>query len=306
MNEIDQIRINFEQDQLFILNICIAFIMFGISLDLTPKDFKRLIDHPKPAIVGLTSQLILLPILTFLLVKIWPMAPSMAMGLIMVASCPGGNISNFSVHLARGNTALSISLTSAVTLLAIIITPFTFQFWTSMIPETRSLVTGIDVVPLDMFKAIAQLILVPLAVGMTVRRYFPKLANTVKKPINNISLLLFAGFIIAALYANGAKMKSYLGIVFWIVLVHNGLALLLGYQFAKLNKLGIPERKAISMETGIQNAGLGLVLIFNFFEGLGGMMLIAAWWGVWDLISGLGLSLYWRWKSEKKTLGVNA
>jgi BASS family bile acid:Na+ symporter len=274
--------------------------MFGISLDLSLKDFKRLIENPKPAIIGLTSQLVLLPILTFLLTQIWPMPPSIAMGLIMVASCPGGNISNFSVHLARGNTALSISLTSAVTLLAVIITPVTFQFWTSFIPDAQPLLKGIDVVPIDMFKAIAQLILVPLIVGMSIKNYFPRLAEMIRKPIANISLLLFAGFIIAALVGNGKELRDYLGIVFWLVLVHNGLALLIGYQFARINKLGVPERKAISMETGIQNAGLGLVLIFNFFDGLGGMMLVAAWWGIWDLISGFGLSLFWRWRSGLK------
>ena len=301
MNEIDQIKINFEQDQLFLLNICLAFIMFGISLDLTREDFKRLLANPKAALVGLSSQLILLPILTYGIARLWPMPPSMAMGLVMVASCPGGNISNFAVHYGRGNTALSISLTSFVTMAAVLTTPITFNIWTSLIPGAAPLMQGISVNPLTMFKTIAQLILVPLIAGMTLRHYYPKLAALIRKPINTLSLLIFATFIVVALYENGSQLKDFLSIVFWLVLVHNGLALIMGYQWAKAWSLPEVDRKAISMETGIQNSGLGLVLIFNFFEGLGGMMLVAAWWGVWDMISALLLSMVWRYRSGSNT-----
>ena len=298
MHEIDQLKINFEQDQLFLLNVCLAFIMFGIALNLTKEDFRRLLKHPKPALVGLSSQLILLPILTFLITQIWSMPPSMAMGLIMVASCPGGNISNFAVHLSRGNTALSISLTSFVTMAAIVVTPTTFNIWTSFIPGTEPLMQGISVNPLSMFKTIAQLILVPLTVGMWIRHLYPKLAAKIRNPINTISLLIFATFIIVALAENLQQLKDYLHLVFWLVLMLNGLALIMGYQWARFWKLPVGDRKAISMETGIQNSGLGLVLIFNFFEGLGGMMLVAAWWGIWDMITSLLLALYWRYTKK--------
>ena len=294
MHDIDQLKINFEQDQLFLLNMCLAFIMFGISLDLTKEDFIRLIKNPKPALIGLSSQLALLPILTFCLIKVWPMPPSMAMGLVMVASCPGGNISNFAVHMSKGNTALSISLTSFVTMVAVLTTPITFNIWTSFIPGAAPLMKGISVNPMTMFKTIAQLILIPLLAGMLIRNYYPKLASKIRKPINTISLLIFTTFIIVALYENLQQLQEFLHMVFWLVLVHNALALLMGYQWAKGWKLPVADRKAISMETGIQNSGLGLVLIFNFFEGLGGMMLVAAWWGIWDMISALLLALYWK------------
>lgn len=301
MEDIDQLKINFDESQLFLLNICLAFIMFGISLDLTKEDFLRLIRNPKAAFVGLSSQLILLPILTFGITRIWPMPPSMAMGLIMVASCPGGNISNFAVHLSRGNTALSISMTSFVTMAAVLITPISFGLWASLVPGAESLLTGIDLNPLTMFKTIAQLILIPLFAGMAVRHYFPKTAAVLRKPINTLSLIIFTVIILIALYENGQQMKEYLHLVFWLVLIHNGLALAMGYSWAQLWGLSLPDRKAISMETGIQNSGLGLVLIFNFFEGLGGMMLVAAWWGVWDMISSLLLAVYWRYKSGQNT-----
>lgn len=301
MHDIDQLKINFEQDQLFLLNVCLAFIMFGISLDLTKEDFLRLLKQPKAAFVGLSSQLILLPILTFGITQVFDMPPSVAMGLVMVASCPGGNISNFAVHLSKGNTALSISLTSVVTLGAIIITPLTFNIWSSLIPGAAPLMKGISVNPLSMLKTIAQLILVPLIVGMYIRHNYPSLAKRIRKPINTLSLIIFFTFIVVALYENGSQLQSHLHLVFWLVLIHNGLALIMGYQWAKAWKLPIPDRKAISMETGIQNSGLGLVLIFNFFEGLGGMMLVAAWWGVWDMISALALAGLWNYKSRQNT-----
>ena len=272
--------------------------MFGISLDLTSRDFRRLIENPKSALVGLSSQLILLPILTFGITRLWPMPPSVAMGLVMVASCPGGNISNFAVHLSKGNTALSISLTSFVTMAAVLITPITFNIWASLIPGAEPLMQGIEVNPMTMFKTIAQLILVPLFIGMSIRHYYPRVANFLRKPINTMSLLIFAGIIIVALFENGQQLRDYLHLVFWLVLIHNGLALLMGFYWAKGWGLPLPDRKAISMETGIQNSGLGLVLIFNFFEGLGGMMLVAAWWGVWDMISALLLALLWRIKAK--------
>jgi BASS family bile acid:Na+ symporter len=299
MLDIDELKINFDESQLFLLNVCLAFIMFGISLDLTAEDFKRLLKNPKAAFVGLSSQLILLPILTFGITRLWPMPPSMAMGLIMVASCPGGNISNFAVYLSRGNTALSISLTSFVTMAAVLVTPISFGLWASLVPGAESLLTGIDLNPFSMFKTIAQLILIPLMAGMMLRHYFPRLAATLRKPINTLSLVIFTAIILIALYENGQQLKDYLHLVFWLVLMHNGLALILGYQWAKAWRLPVADRKAISMETGIQNSGLGLVLIFNFFEGLGGMMLVAAWWGVWDMISALLLAAYWRYKSAR-------
>ena len=298
MEDIDALKINFEQDQLLLLNICLAFIMFGIALDLTKEDFLRLFRSPKPAFIGLSSQLILLPILTMSIILAWPMPASMALGLIMVASCPGGNISNFAVHLGKGNTALSISLTSAVTILATILTPITFQLWSSLIPKTSALLTNVSLRPIDMFLSVAQLILIPLIVGMCVRHFLPKVAAKIRQPINYLSLIIFATFIIVALYENIGVMKDYLHIVFWIVLLHNGLALLMGYHWAQLWKLPVADRKAISMETGIQNSGLGLILIFNFFDGLGGMMLIAAWWGIWDMISGLTLAMVWKYRSK--------
>jgi len=299
MQDIDSLRINFSEDQLLLLNICLAFIMFGISLDLTPSDFKRIFKYPKSVITGLTSQLVLMPVLTMFLIWILPVQGSIALGMILAASCPGGNISNFATKLSKGNTALSITLTSFVTVFAIFTTPINFSIWANVFDSTRGLLHSIEMNPWTMVKSVGMLILVPLLIGMFIGDRFPKFRDKINRPIRIMSLFIFIGFIVAALFGNLSHLYAYLKIVFFIVLVHNGLALLMGYSFASLLRLPETDRRAISLETGVQNTGLGLILVFNFFSELGGMILIVAWWGVWDLVSTLFISLYWSKRSPK-------
>ena len=294
MEAIDNIVIDFSKDQLMLLNICLGFIMFSISLNLRVDDFLRLVRYPKSSIVGLTSQLLLLPIFTLILIGLWDVAASVALGLILVSCCPGGNISNFSVHLAGGNTALSITLTSIVTMFAILITPITFQFWAGMLPQTSALLNEVEVDPTSMFLSITYLILLPLIAGMVVNHHFHNFAQKISKPVQTLALIIFIAIIAVALYDNRGDLAYYLKLVFLLVLVHNGGALLMGYYFGRINGLNLADSKAVSFETGIQNSGLGLVLVFNFFEGLGGMLLVVAWWGIWDMVSALLLAFYWR------------
>ena len=298
MEDIDKLVINFDEGQLLLLNICLGFLMFGIALDLSLKDFKKVLQEPKGIMVGLTSQLILLPLFTLLLIYIMQPSFSIQLGMLLVASCPGGNVSNYMVHRAAGNTALSITMTSIVTLAAVVITPLSFWAWTNILNTPPDFATDISVNFLKMVKIIIQIIVIPLAIGMLISHRLPRIKDIIIKPIKIFSLLLLIGIIIFALIGNTNIIKSHLGSVFFLVLIHNGLAYVLGYQFARSFKLDIRDRRAISIETGIQNSGLGLILIFNYFAGLGGMALVAAWWGVWDIISGFLLANYW---SHSKT-----
>jgi len=293
MHPIDSVQINFNQEQLLILNICLAFLMFGVALDLRLDNFRDIFRRPKAPLIGLTSQLILLPILTLALIYIFRPPTSLALGMILIASCPGGNVSNFAVHIAKANAALSVIMTSVTTLGAILITPLYFTFLAPMIAAKEDLPEAIFVSPLDMVTTIVQLILVPLLLGMLINDRFPQFTEKIKKPVRWISLLIFFGFVVFAVYGNWDNIVQYLYLVFFLVLVHNALALLMGYNFARLNKLPQNDARAISLETGIQNSGLGLILIFNFFDGLGGMAMIAAWWGVWHLLSAFTLATWW-------------
>ena len=290
---LDDLRLNFNQDSLWVLNVCLALIMFGVALDLKISDFKRLIEAPRASVVGLTSQFILLPFVTFLLVWVIQPQPSIALGMMLVAACPGGNISNFLTHLSKGNTALSVSLTAIGTVLAIVMTPFNLKLWAGFYPPTAQLLKEVQLDALDVFKAILLLAGLPLTVGMIFAHYFTELAARVSKGVKPASVLIFLAFVVIAFADNVDHFLSYIHLVAFIVFVHNAAALLTGYWAARLAGLAPADQKTIAIETGIQNSGLGLLLIFSFFNGLGGMAIVAAWWGIWHIVSGLMIANYW-------------
>lgn len=288
----DEIHLNFNEGSLRILNICIGFIMFGIALDLTLDDFKRLVQYPIKALTGIVAQFVLMPAATFALVWLFKPEPSIALGMILVAACPGGNISNFVCHMAKGNTALSVTLTAFSTLLAIVLTPLNFGFWSSMLPEASS-TEAISIHPWDMFQTILLIILIPLVLGMLANKFAHKATLMIRRPMKILSIIIFIGFLVIAFYNNMGVFAEHFEKVIWLVLAHNAVALTLGYSFAKLMRLEQRDRRTIALETGIQNSALGLVLIFNFFDGNGGMALVAAWWGIWHILSGFILAWYW-------------
>lgn len=291
MQDIDLHSFEFNTDQLFLLNICLAFLMFAVALDIKISDFKKVLQHPKAALVGLTSQLILLPLLSVAMVYVFRPASSIALGMMLIAACPGGNVSNYAVHLSKGNTALSILLTSITTVSAIVLTPLAFGLWSQLIPEANNISISVEVS--QMIQTIFLLIFVPLSLGMASNHFLPKLTEKINKPVKALAMIIFISFAVVAIYTKFDDLRAYVHWVFLIVLVHNALALMMGYGFARINKLDEYTCRSVSIETGIQNTGLALILIFNFFEGLGGMAIIAAWWGIWHLISGFALATYW-------------
>jgi BASS family bile acid:Na+ symporter len=294
--DIDAIRINFNQDALWLLNLCLAIVMFGVALDIKPGDFKNLITNPKATLLGIFSQFILLPALTFGLILLINPYPSIALGMIMVAACPGGNISNFMTNLSGGNAALSVSLTAFATFAAIFMTPINLQFWGSLYQPTQQILETVSIDPVQIFKTIALILGVPLLLGMWWRQYRPVMAQRMSKWLKPLSILIFLGFIAAAFAVNFEIFLETIHLVVVIVFIHNGIALGSGYLLARSFSLPKADCKTLTIETGIQNSGLGLLLIFTFFDGLGGMALVAAWWGLWHIISGLTLSFFWSGK----------
>lgn len=297
---LDTVRINFNTETIWVLNCALALVMFGIALEISPKDFVRLFQKPRAVLTGVVSQFILLPAITFLLVYIISPTTSIALGMFMVAACPGGNISNFITHLARGNTALSISLTAIATLLAIVMTPLNLQVWGSLYAPTASVLREVSVSPWEMVKLVSLLLGLPLILGMWVNHARPRSARKLAKVLKIMSLIFFVSLVLMAFYNNLDIFMDYIFYVFWIVLLHNLVAFLTGFTFARVMGLSQNNTRTITIETGIQNSGLGLLLIFTFFEGLGGMALLAAFWGIWHLVSGLLLSAFWGSKPIKK------
>ncbi|MGM0546751.1 MAG: bile acid:sodium symporter family protein [Bacteroidota bacterium] len=290
---IDAIRLNLDDSGLMIMNISLAVIMFGVALELTVESFKRIANNPKATIIGIFSQLVLLPVITFFMVLVFEPHPSMALGMFMVAACPGGNVSNFFSLLAKGNAALSVSMTAIITTTAIIMTPFNFTLWASLYEPTNMILRDIHINLWEVFKIIGLILGIPLLLGMTVRHKKEKLAQRISGWIKGFGILFFAGFVLVAFAMNYENFLSYVHLVVVLVFFHNAFALTGGYGLASVFNLPSKDRKSIAIETGIQNSGLGLLLIFNFFDGLGGMALVAAWWGIWHIVTGLTLGWYW-------------
>ncbi len=293
MENIDAIQINFNQDSVFVLNLSLAFLMFAVALDIKLEDFKNVLRNPKLPLIGLISQLILLPLLTLGLILLFDPPASLALGMVLIGVCPGGNISNYAVYLAKANTALSVMLTSINTIGAVILTPFAFVFWASFLSKTAILAKEIAVNPWQMIQVIFVIIIIPLLVGMYLNHNYPQFVQKIEKFMRRSSMFLFLSFVIAGIATNFQNIIDFVGLVFVIVLVYNTAAFIQGYLFAKVCRLSEYNARAIAIETGIQNTGLALILIFNFFDGRGGMALIAAWWGIWHVISSFALATYW-------------
>jgi BASS family bile acid:Na+ symporter len=284
---LDQVQLNFNPQGLFAINAAIGLMMLGVALELKLEDFKRIFKAPKAPAIGLGAQFLLLPALTFLLTLILRPPPSIALGMILVAACPGGNLSNIITYLARGNCAVSVSMTAVSTLAAIVMTPFNLSLWGSLNPGTARILQAVNLSPVDVFITVFIILGIPLGIGMLISRSFPALADKIRRPFKIFSLIFFIGIVAAALAVNWQNFVHYVGLVFIGVLIHNALALNLGYWTGRLFRLSEQDNRAVSIEVGIQNSGLGLVLVFNFFGGLGGMAIIVAWWGIWHIIAGL-------------------
>lgn len=297
MTNIDDVMLNFSPGSLQLLNGILAIVMFSIALDLRLQDFKEALRTPKPLFVGMVSQFFILPALTFLLVIMAQPRPSIALGLILVAACPGGNISNFITSRAGGNVALSVSLTAFATVGAIVLTPLNIGFWGYLYEPTRALLRETHIDPVQVAVTISFMLVLPLILGITLNTRRPDITARIHRPMQMLSMVIFAGFVIAALLANWTFFASFAAAVALLVVAHNALALSGGNMIARLFRLSEFNRRAITIETGIQNSGLGLVLIFTFFGGLGGMAVVAAFWGIWHAVSGIALA---GWMNRKE------
>ena len=309
---LDAIDVNMNKTGMDIINIVLAFVMFGVALGIKPASFLDVFRKPKSMIVGIICQIILLPALTFLLTitfKNW-ISPMIALGMILVAACPGGNISNFITSFSRGNTELSVSLTAFNTAACIFTTPLNFSFWGKMylnFAEKRMILPELDIPFWEIFKTIVILLGIPLVLGCLCSQYLPKVANALKKPMQYLSIAFFIAMIVLTFGNNIDAFMKCIRYIFLIVLVHNLLALGIGFGTGTLLKVPYKDRRTITIETGIQNSGLGLVLLFNpaifdpvIWANNGGMVVITAWWGVWHIVSGLALAYLWRARGRKE------
>ena len=293
MMPVDEIRLNFNPASLAVLNAVLAFLMFGIALDTRAEDFRRLLRMPMAFAVGIVAQFLFLPAITFLLTLIVQPGPSIALGMILVACCPPGNVSNILTHRANGNVALSVSMTAVSNAISIVGMPLNLAFWGSIHPTASGLLRSIALDPMQMLLHILMIIGVPFVLGIACARQFPHWTERFKKPLRILSFLTLIGFIVGAIAGNWRYFLDYVGLVLLVVALHDALAFGLGWTVARAARLSDYDSRAMSIEVGIRNAGLGLGIIFSFFDGLGGMAVVAGVWGFWDIIAGLLLAAWW-------------
>ena len=297
MNTIDSIQVSLNAGGMNTINIILAFVMYGVALGINPRIFIDVFKKPKSVLLGMLCQLVLLPALTCLLAILltgW-ISPMMGLGMSLVAACPGGNISNFMSSLGKANIELSVTLTAISTALAVILTPFNFWLWGSLYLHSAAVSADIPtlVIPLwDVFKTIFILLGVPLVLGILTSQFLPKLANALKKPLQWLSIVIFVAMVVLSFSSNIDAFLISVKYIFIVVLIHNLLALSIGFGVGTLAKVPFRDRRTLTIETGIQNSGLGLALmlgtsLFAGFPPHGGMLVITAWWGIWHIISGL-------------------
>lgn len=317
--QIDSIVVTLNAGGMNTINIVLAFVMYGVALGIKPRIFVEVFRKPKSVLLGMLCQLVLLPLFTFLLA--WALGPaisfSMAMGMILVASCPGGNISNFISSLSKANIELSVSLTAISTALAMLMTPFNFWAYGNLYIKVADLSGLVGTVPnlhipfWDVFKTIVILLGIPLTLGILTAHFFPKAAEKMKKPFQWFSIIFFLAMVVLSFMGNIQAFLQCVKYIFLVVLVHNLLALCIGYCTASAFRVDERDRRTMTIETGIQNSGLGLALMLganqifaNFMPGYpngvpGGMLVITAWWGIWHIIAGLTVAGLFNLKDRK-------
>ena len=296
-----------------LLNVVLALVMFGVALGIKPATFIDIIRNPKSIITGIVCQLVLLPALTLVLIICLGnfISPMIALGMILVASCPGGNISNFITSLSRGNTELSVSLTAFNTAACVFTTPMNFSFWGGLylkFAEKRMVLPELDIPFWEIFKSIVILLGIPLVLGILCAQYLPKVTAKIKKPFQYFSIAVFIVMVIAIFAGNFDAFMKCIKYIFLVVLIHNLLALGIGFGTSTALKLPYKDRRTVTIETGNQNSGLGLILLLNpaifpdsgAWANNGGMLVITAWWGVWHIISGLTLAYAWKIRGRKE------
>ncbi|WP_428407911.1 bile acid:sodium symporter family protein [Hyphococcus sp.] len=283
-----------------LLSAAIIIMIFAIALGLKPEHFSFLKSDPKLFWGGLAAQLIGLPLMTLLLVTALAPHPSIALGMIVVAACPGGNVSNFMTWSARGDTAYSVSLTAGSSVVAALWTPAAILFWSALYPPTAELLNTINFNRLSFVIQTTVMLAAPLTLGMLGAHYFPAAADKIRKPLalfgaGILAIVIIDGFI----RLTGALLPAW-SLILIPVALHNGAAFALGAGAGRLLGASVPRRRTLAFEVGIQNAGLAIVLLLAQLKGLGGAAAIAAVWGVWHFFSGGAMILLYRTLDSQK------
>ncbi len=266
----------------------LGIIMFGMGATLTVGDFKEVARHPIAVVVGVVAQFVIMPLVAYCLAKGFQLPPEIAVGVILVGACPGGTSSNVMTYLAKGNTALSVACTSISTLLAPILTPAIFYLLASQ---------WLEVSASAMFVSVLKIVLFPIFLGLIVRALWQRKVEQAAQIMPLISVVAIVMIVTAVVAGSKANIMTSGLLIFGIVVLHNGFGYLLGFLLGKAFKLPYEDNKAIAIEVGMQNSGLGAALAVAHFSPLTAVP--SAIFSLWHNISGPLLATYWARKADK-------
>jgi BASS family bile acid:Na+ symporter len=289
----DALPLRFDPSGLVVLNAIVALMVFGASLDLRLGDLRRVVQRPQGILAGLSAQALLTPAATCLLTWVFRVDPALSLGMMLVAACPSGALSNVLTWRSRGNMALSVGMTTVSSLAATLLTPFNFALYGWLNPRTRELLRSVELPVGGILTQVALVLALPVMAGIALGTYAPQVSRRLEKPLRQLSFVILVLFIAGAFWENRTLFLERFGSFFWLVVLQNAMALGIGLWVARLARLNDADTRAVTLEVGIHNSGLGLAILFTFFPAAGSMMLITAFWGVWHLVSGLALSSYW-------------
>ncbi|WP_246068473.1 bile acid:sodium symporter family protein [Microbulbifer harenosus] len=284
---------------LLALNAVLAFMMFGVSLGLRTADFRRVLSRPVAPVTGLVAQFLLLPAITCFGTWALDISPGLALGMILVACCPGGTFSNVMTWIGRANVATSVSMTAISSLAAVVLTPLNFALYGSLNPHTREALQAIHLPAENMVLMVVLVLALPMALGMVVGAHFPGFAWRSERHFRTASLGVFLLFVIISFSKHWQTALEIAGSVLVLVIAHNAVAFLIGDLASRGARLPQGDRRAVTMEVGIQNSGLALAILFTFYPGSGEMLVVAGFWGVWHLVSGLSLAGFWNYSNRR-------
>ncbi len=274
--------------------LSLMLVMFSVALGLRVDDFSFLRDKPLLFLGGVFSQVAVLPFVTYLLILAWSPPASIALGMIVVACCPGGAVSNLLTYLSRGNVAASVALTATSSLLAAIFTPASILAWSHVYEPTADLLRSLDVNPMIFVAQTTFLLAVPLVLGMMVAAKAPDVAAKIKKRTTLLGVSVLVGVIIYGIAYFFEDLFPALPLLGSVVVIHNAVAFATGAGAGMLLSKLRATRRALTFEIGIQNSGLALVILLSQLKGVGGAAAVAAVWGVWHLIAGGAIATLFR------------
>ena len=284
--------ISVNNEQMIVLKIMLGLIMFGIALKLDLNEFKRLIKKPRPILIGLFGQLILLPALTLALIHLFTLPAAIALGLFVVASCPGGNMSNLLSDLADGDLEYSVSMTSLSSFLGPITIPWNILFWSSLYLPTKNLVNSIALDSANMYLDVFTTLGVPLILGMGLNFKFPHAMAKISPSVGRISVIILVAFIIGAAKKYWAYFEESYSLMMPLTMGHNFIAMTMGYFLAY--KLTKKQQKTLTFEIGMQNSGIGLAIILQYFTQDPLTTIVCCWWAVIHMTNGLIVIAFWK------------